>query len=87
MTYDKMLPSLDKIFLLAKSVESFPTAAGTILKIAKKRNFGKKVTDFLELFPGGEIFSDEQDFLTRSDEMSTILKEERDLQDEILRSP
>lgn len=85
--YIKPLPRIDNILWLAKLARPFPTTAGEILTIAKKWNFSRSTLDFLKSFPKDEEFRDIEDFVTRSEELELMIREERKMPREILRSP
>lgn len=87
MIYTKRLPRADSIARLAKVAGPFPTTAGRILRKARSFGFGKSTLDFLKQFPSDEIFESHADFLTRSEELTILFREERDMPQEALRSP
>jgi hypothetical protein len=62
----------------------FPTTAGMILDIAKYWKFDKATIAFLERYPADLIFESEADFIDRSDELETLILEERDMPVEFL---
>ncbi len=87
MTYAKPLPRIDNVLWLRKLARPFPATAGKILGIAKAWNFSAGTTDFLKLFPEDEVFDSGDDFLTRCDELELLIREERRMPVESLRSP
>lgn len=87
MMYTKSLPRIDNILWLAKLARPFPTTAGEILTIAKKWNFSQSTIDFLKSFPKDEEFKNIEDFTTRSEELELMIREEREMPKEVLRSP
>jgi hypothetical protein len=87
MIYTKPLPRLDNIVWLAKHIDPFPITAGEILDIAQTWKFNKSILEFLKLFPADEEFESRADFLTRVEELEIMIREEREMPVEILRSP
>ncbi len=75
--------SLRKIKVLARP---FPATAGEILASARFWRINKNTINFLKLFPADIKFESEDDFMTRSEELETIISEEEKLPQEYLRS-
>lgn len=87
MIYIKALPRIDNILWLSKLARPFPTTAGDVLDKARKWSFSKSTLDFLKLFPRDEVFENGDDFFTRCEEIEMMLREERAMPVEFLRSP
>lgn len=87
MVYTKRLPRIDSIERLARVAGPFPVRAGRVLQRAKSFNFGKSTLDFLRQFPSDEVFESRNDLLTRCEELGILLREERQMPQETLRSP
>lgn len=85
--YTKTLPRMDKLVWLARLARPFPTNAGHILKLARGWNFNKSTIDFVKLFPEDEEFKTMRDFVNRSEELELLIREERKMPAEKLRSP
>ena len=87
MIYAKPLPRIDNIVRLAKITGPYPVKARSLLETARLRDFHKSTLDFLRLFPSDEAFESRADFLTRCDELELMIREERKMPSEALRSP
>lgn len=87
MIYAKPLPRIDNILWLAKLARPYPTTAGEILQIARDWNFTNSTIDFLQTFPASEEFESIDDFINRSDQLELMIREERNMPAEALRSP
>ena len=86
MTYKTVLPRIDNILWLSNLARPFPKTAGEILDIALSWKFSKSITDFLKLFPRDEVFENGEDFVTRLEELEMMIREERQMPFEHLRS-
>ena len=87
MTYGKALPRIDNILWLKALSRPFPTKTAHILAMAKLWHFSTNTIDFLKLFPEDEIFTSEDDFLTRCEELEMMIREERSMPLEGMLSP
>jgi len=87
MVYSKTLPRIDKIRSLAQLVGSFPATIYEISELARAHGFGENMQGFLGLFPDNGTFESVDDFITLCQELEVLMREEREAQDEILRSP
>lgn len=72
---------------LAKKAGPYPQAAGKIQNTSDRLRMPNDVRSFVRLFPQDITFLDEEDFLTRSEELSMLIEEERKMPEENLRSP
>jgi len=87
MIYFKPLPHIDNIRWLAKLAGPYPTTRQAILEIAEVWNFSDSTLEFLRLFPPDEEFVSYDDFLLRCEELEMLIREERKMPAELLRSP
>lgn len=87
MVYTKQLPKADNLSRLAESAGPFPITAGNLAQKAKSMKFNKSMQDFLRQFPDDEVFESRADFVLRSEELEMLFREERDMPNEVLRSP
>jgi hypothetical protein len=86
MTYTKSLPQIDNIFWLAKLARPFPTTAGKILRLAKEWHFSRSTIDFLSIFPPDQEFQNTDDFISRSEALELLIRDQRKMPVELLRS-
>ena len=87
MTYNKLLSRIDNIHWLIVLARPFPVTAGEISSLAESWKFGSSTINFLNRFPADEIFENEVDFLNRTEELETIISEERKMPIEFLHNP
>lgn len=87
MIYSRPLPKINNLRGLAVVARPFPKKAGAIVNIARNWRFSRSVVSFLKLFPDDEEFTNTEDFLTRCEEVEGMLREQRDMPIENLRSP
>lgn len=87
MIYFKPLPRIDNIRWLARLAEPYPAMRQAILETAELWNFSDNTLEFLRLFPPDEEFPSREDFLLRCEELEMLIREERSMPAEMLRSP
>lgn len=87
MIYYKPLPHIDNVRWLAKLSGPYPATRQEILEAAEDWNFSDNTIEFLRLFPADEVFKNQLDFLTRCEELELLIREERNMPAEVLRSP
>lgn len=87
MIYFKPLPHIDNVRWLAKLAGPYPATRQNILETAEVWNFSDNTMDFLRLFPEDETFASRDDFLLRYEELEMLIREERTMPAEVLRSP
>ena len=87
MTYVEPLPSLSKLKKLVDWDGPFPATSYRVITNAQRYGFDESVIRFLQLFPGDEVFRSRNDFLQRCQNLETIIRSERDMPRELLRSP
>ncbi|HUY85045.1 MAG TPA: DUF2795 domain-containing protein [Candidatus Dormibacteraeota bacterium] len=84
MIYYKPLPHIDNVRWLAKLAGPYPATRQEILEAAQDWNFSDSTIEFLRLFPADEQFKSQDDFLTRSEELHLLMREEREMPAEAL---
>lgn len=87
MIYFKPLPHIDNVRWLAKLAGPYPATRQEIMEAAQDWNFSDNTVEFLKLFPADEQFKSQYDFLTRCEELELLIREEREMPAETLRSP
>ena len=87
MNNDLLIPHIGNVNLLKQLARPFPVAAGDVLGIAQLWGFSDSTIRFLKLFPEDEMFESEDDFLTRAEELESMMLQEQDMPREMLRSP
>jgi hypothetical protein len=86
MTHSATLPRINSLRKVKALARPFPATAGDILAAAKFWGVNKNTINFLKLFPANIRFENEDDFMTRSEELEIIIGEEEKLPEEYLRS-
>lgn len=87
MIYYKPLPRIDNVRWLAKLAGPYPATRQEITEAAQDWNFSENTIEFLRLFTPDEVFKSQGDFLARCEELELLLREERKMPAELLRSP
>lgn len=87
MIYYKPLPHIDNVRWLAKLAGPYPATRQEIMDAAQDWNFSDNTIEFLRLFPADEQFKSQDEFLTRCEELELLIREERKMPAEVLRSP
>ncbi len=87
MTYNKPLPSMRSLKQLALCDGPFPMKGYRLASGAERCGFGRDMQAFLQLFPHDATFRSRDDFLKRCQDIETIIRSERDMPAEVLRSP
>jgi len=87
MTYYNELPHTNKISRLASLIEYFTATSSDVLKTARSHKFSKSMQNFIELFPENAVFVSVDDFLNFSKDLETVIREERNTQQETSISP
>jgi hypothetical protein len=87
MQYSKPLPPVRDLLTLSQRVY-FPIERRQLSAIATNSGIGgPTLTDFLSVFPAGEVFESRVDFMTRAEELEMLINQERTTPAETLRSP
>jgi len=87
MAYNKALPRINSIKGLANLASPFPRTAGFLITAAKKHKLNQSTIDFLVAFPNDEKFENQEDFITRCVELEVLIRDEKKMPTETLRSP
>lgn len=87
MIYSRPLPKMNNLSGLAIVARPYPKTAGGMLRVARNWKFSHSVANFLKLFPEDEEFTNTQDFMTRCEVLEGMLRDERNMPAENLRSP
>jgi hypothetical protein len=68
-------PSLDQIYGFISKVRNYPISAGQLLKFARDVRASEEIVKFYERFAKDQVFGDEEDLTSRSEQVD-ILREE-----------
>ena len=72
---NRTLPSIDDLYLLKNLIATYPMSIKRIIQIARVWEFGRDMINFLKYFPSGETFESSEDFLSRCEDIETVIKE------------
>ena len=87
MVFTQTLPMMSTLRHLAEMDGPFPIKNRHVILAAERFWFKENVIDFLKLFPPDEVFRSRKDFLNRCEELELMIREERGMPKEVLRSP
>ncbi len=87
MTYDKPLPAIRQLKKLAEWDGPFPMKGYRMVIGADRYGFDNNTITFLELFPHDEVFRSRSDFIKRCEALESLIRSEREMPAEQLRSP
>ncbi len=76
MNYTNRLPSEKDIIWLSKLATSYPVTRREILRIARMWNFKPEVISFLRLFSPDQQFDTRTDFVTRTEHLAMLIRQE-----------
>lgn len=65
-------PSLTDLHTLITKVPGFPITVKQLVELAKKKRTPKAVVDFYKAFPEDEIFEDNDDLLSRTENLEIL---------------
>lgn len=85
--YNKRIPDMHDIVRLSTLVRNYPTTRAEIVRIARMWNFKPEVVSFLRQFPPNELFDTRTDLVTRSEELSLLIRQEWESPHEFLLNP
>lgn len=85
--YTKQLPSLRDMERLSTLVRSYPATRAHIVRVARMWNFRPEVISFLRQFPADELFDSRIDFVTRTEEVALLIRQEWESPKEFLLNP
>ena len=71
----RALPSIDDFYLLKNLIATYPMSIKRIIQIARVWGFSRDMINFLKYFPSGELFESGEDFLSRCEDIETVIKE------------
>lgn len=80
-------PPLGDLYNFIDKVHSYPVSAGQLLQLARRSRAPKPVIDFYKTFHGDQIFKDEDDLTSRSEQVDLMRREEDEMPPEIERGP
>lgn len=75
--YSRSLPRIDNIYLLKNLIATYPVSIKRIIQIARRWSFSRSTIDFLKYFPSSEVFESGDEFLSRCEDIETVIKESR----------
>ncbi len=85
--YTKQLPNLRDMERLSTLVRSYPANRAQIVRVARMWNFRPEVISFLRQFPADELFDSRIDFVTRTEEVALLIRQEWESPKEFLLNP
>ena len=85
--YSKRIPSQHDIVRLSTLVRSYPVKRSDVVRVARMWNFKPEVISFLRQFPADEEFETRTDLVTRTDELSLLIRQEWESPTEFLLNP
>lgn len=85
--YTKQLPNLRDMERLSTLVRSYPVTRAQIVRVARMWNFRPEVVSFLRQFPADQLFDSRIDFVTRTEEVSLLIRQEWESPKEFLLNP
>lgn len=65
-------PTLTDLHTLIAKVPKYPISVKQLIELAAKQHTPKAVIDFYNAFPEGEIFSDKEDLLARTEHVEML---------------
>ncbi len=85
--YTKRIPNQQDIVRLSTLIKSYPITRSDVVKVARMWNFKPEVISFLRQFSPDEEFDTRTDLVTRTDELSLLIRQEWESPREYLLSP
>lgn len=65
-------PTLTELHSLISKVSSYPIAANRLVNLAQRKGMSNAVVNFYKDFPQDEIFDDEDDLLSRTENLEIL---------------
>lgn len=87
MTTLTINPALKDLYNFISLVDRYPVSAAQLQGLAKRIKAPKPVADFYKSFHGDQVFSDEEDLVSRSEQVDIMRHEETGMPWEIERGP
>lgn len=85
--YTKQIPQQQDIVRLSTVIKQYPASRSHIVRIARMWNFKPEVISFLRQFPPDEMFESRTDLVTRTEELSLLIRQEWESPKEFLLNP
>jgi hypothetical protein len=80
-------PALSELYDFIDKVDIYPISVTQVIDLARRVRAPKPVTDFYKSFGRGQVFSDQEDLLSRSEQVEIMRQEERDMPKDDLSVP
>ena len=80
-------PGLSELYDFIAKVENYPVSVNQLVDLARRVRAPKPIIDFYKSFSRGQIFDDEDDLLSRSEQVDIMRQEERDMPKDYLSVP
>lgn len=80
-------PPLNDLYRLINQVDDYPVSVRQLLKLARQLNAPRSVIEFYKSFQPDQVFSDEEDLTSRSEQVDLMRREEGEMPPEIERGP
>lgn len=72
-------PGLSELYTFIDKVDIYPVSVSQLIELARSVRAPKPIVDFYKSFGGGQIFKDQEDLLSRSEQVDIMRQEELDM--------
>ena len=72
-------PALSELYDFINRVDRYPVSANQLVELARRLRAPKPIIDFYRSFGRGQVFSDEEDLTSRSEQVDLMRQAERDM--------
>lgn len=83
----KVQPRLSDLRALIARVPSYPITAKHLVRMAMNDGLDPSVADFYRTFPEDEVFTGQEDLISRSEALAIMSGQEKDQPDEFWQAP